>query len=490
MTRKRPSLTVLAVVAAITMSLALGLPVAANIYLSSGDSAQVSYTNGDGVNVRSGPGYTAGILTTLNEGAQYVIHGGPVTLDDGSTWFDGSAATSDGYVDGWIVADYLSEGGSGGAATSTSDSGSSGGSVALANAAATAVVSGTEGNGLRLRDGGSTDAAVLLVMPEGASVTILASGFSDSEGRLWSQVDYDGSRGYAASAYLAAGDASQGTSSDSTSVQPVANEPASGLAVGQRAAVSGTDGYGLNLRYEGRFSAGVMTVIAEGQVVTVLDGPVTDDSGSTWYQVDYSSSVGWANGGYLVATDAAPSTTPTTAGSEQPPAAQPPADPAPAAQPPADPTPAVEPTPADHPATAEPTPPAEQPVAPASGVGAAIVAEALNYVGYPYVWGGTTPSGFDSSGFVYYVMNKVVGNNFPRLYEGQTTQGIYVSPDQLQPGDLVYFQNTYKWGLSHGGIYIGGGQFVHASNETTGVIISNVWDSYWGPRYYTARRVN
>jgi hypothetical protein len=69
-----------AIVAAVTMSLAFGLPVAADLNLSIGGGAQVSYTNGDGVNVRTDPGYGAGIVSTLPEGFAVVVNDGPVTL--------------------------------------------------------------------------------------------------------------------------------------------------------------------------------------------------------------------------------------------------------------------------------------------------------------------------------------------------------------------------------------------------------------------------
>jgi cell wall-associated NlpC family hydrolase len=73
--------------------------------------------------------------------------------------------------------------------------------------------------------------------------------------------------------------------------------------------------------------------------------------------------------------------------------------------------------------------------------------------------------------------------------DGQVSSGTYVDANALQPGDLVFQQNTYQWGLSHVGIYIGNGQFINAANESTGVTISSLWDSYWGPRYCTARRI-
>ena len=123
-------------------------------------------------------------------------------------------------------------------------------------------------------------------------------------------------------------------------------------------------------------------------------------------------------------------------------------------------------------------------------IGQQIAATAMKYLGAPYVWGGTTPSGFDCSGFVYFVVNQVLGNNsFSRSMSDQVLAGIPVSPNDLQPGDLVFQQNTYQWGLSHAGIYIGNGQFINAGDESTGVTISDLWDNYWGPRFLTARRI-
>jgi cell wall-associated NlpC family hydrolase len=116
-----------------------------------------------------------------------------------------------------------------------------------------------------------------------------------------------------------------------------------------------------------------------------------------------------------------------------------------------------------------------------------LVNVATQYVGTPYRFGGASPAGFDCTGFVMFVYSQF-GISLPRNEAGQLNSGPQVSPDDLQPGDVVVFANTYRAGLSHTGIYVGDGKFVHAANERTGVIISNLWDSYWGPRFVGASR--
>src|SRR5207253_3759026 len=93
---------------------------------------------------------------------------------------------------------------------------------------------------------------------------------------------------------------------------------------------------------------------------------------------------------------------------------------------------------------------------------------ALHYLGVPYVWGGASPAGFDCSGLVMYVYAQV-GVALPHYAAAQYALGTPVSPDQLQPGDLVFFD-----GLDHVGIYIGGGQFVHAPHTGDVVKISSL----------------
>lgn len=111
-----------------------------------------------------------------------------------------------------------------------------------------------------------------------------------------------------------------------------------------------------------------------------------------------------------------------------------------------------------------------------------LISEAKKYIGVPYVWGGTSPNGFDCSGFLHYVFLKQ-GQSIPRTVETIWNAGTSVSSPQK--GDLVFFE-TYKAGSSHAGIYLGNNQFIHAGTST-GVTISDMNNSYWKPRYLGAK---
>lgn len=118
--------------------------------------------------------------------------------------------------------------------------------------------------------------------------------------------------------------------------------------------------------------------------------------------------------------------------------------------------------------------------------GKEVVAKAAKYKGVPYVFGGTTPKGFDCSGYVQYVF-KDCKAELPRLADEQALKGVFVTQRQLRPGDLVFF-TTYLPGASHVGIYAGSGKFWSASSSR-GVVLSSLQDDYWKSRYYGARRV-
>lgn len=118
-----------------------------------------------------------------------------------------------------------------------------------------------------------------------------------------------------------------------------------------------------------------------------------------------------------------------------------------------------------------------------------IIETGKKYIGVRYSFGGSSPKGFDCSGFTSYVF-KQNGITLPRATTGQATVGTKVSKSDLQAGDLVIFSNTYKKGPSHVGIYIGGGQFIHASSTRSGgVIISDINSAYYTNHFSYGRRV-
>lgn len=115
-----------------------------------------------------------------------------------------------------------------------------------------------------------------------------------------------------------------------------------------------------------------------------------------------------------------------------------------------------------------------------------LISSSFQYVGVPYWFGGTTPRGFDCSGFTRYVFSQV-GINLPRMADGQFAVGKPVATERLRPGDLVFFE-TYEPGPSHVGIYIGNSQFISATSSR-GVVVADLFGYYWGERYIGARRV-
>lgn len=115
-----------------------------------------------------------------------------------------------------------------------------------------------------------------------------------------------------------------------------------------------------------------------------------------------------------------------------------------------------------------------------------IITTSMDYIGVPYVFGGTTPSGFDCSGYVQYVFAHA-GISLPRTADVQYEVGTPVSTAELVPGDLVFF-TTYTYGASHVGIYVGDGNFIHASSSR-GVTISSLSQAYYSSHYIGARRI-
>ena len=118
-----------------------------------------------------------------------------------------------------------------------------------------------------------------------------------------------------------------------------------------------------------------------------------------------------------------------------------------------------------------------------------LVSRAMNYLGTPYRYGGTSPkTGFDCSGFVYYLYGAVFGQRIPRMPHEMVREGTPVARGDLQRGDLVLFghRGTY----THIGIYAGNDQFVHATHRGSPVMVTHLDSDYFRTRYITAVRLS
>ena len=122
-----------------------------------------------------------------------------------------------------------------------------------------------------------------------------------------------------------------------------------------------------------------------------------------------------------------------------------------------------------------------------SGSRSNVISYAYNFIGRPYVWGAEGPRSFDCSGFTKYVY-KAFGVNLPHYTGSQIGEGSSVLRRNLKQGDLVFF-NTDGSSVSHVGLYIGDGDFIHASSGSRKVTVSNLGQSYYKSKYVGARRI-
>lgn len=406
---------------------------ASAVIFPGGQTATIANTGGDGVRFRSAPSKGADVQATVAEGSIVLITNGPKDAE-GVSWYQVQYAGQSG----WIDADYI-------------------GARKLTNYAA---VTFTDGDGVRLRDNTDTGANVIGMVPEGAIVLIVEGPRFNTDGTPWYHVNHAGKHGYLMGTFLVPTNAPPDLKTTKSNDAPITQAP--DVTNGDRVKVVNTDNAGLRLRDNAGYSGDVLTILDEGAVLTVTGKPTTDTKGNGWVPVTFDGTTGFVVGPFLSKTgDAATKKTPL-------------------APPPS----------ANNNQQGQSAAPAPQSApAVATSMGSKLVGEAMKYVGSPYVWAGASPSGFDCSGFVMYIVQKMAGQNISHSIGQQASSGQYVSKDNLQPGDLVFFANTYTAGLSHAGIYIGGGRFVHAENEGTGVVVSNINGGYYGPKYYTARRM-
>ena len=123
-----------------------------------------------------------------------------------------------------------------------------------------------------------------------------------------------------------------------------------------------------------------------------------------------------------------------------------------------------------------------------TATGSQILAKAQSYLGTPYAYGGASPSGFDCSGFVYYVYG-TFGISVGRTPAAQASAGSQVDKSSLQVGDIVLFAGTAGSGITHAGIYAGNGQFIHSPNSRSTVSYSDLTSGYWSEHFYCGIRV-
>ena len=403
-----------------------------------------------GVNVRENPNMDAAVVAVLDQGQQAVV------LSQEGDWY---RVSCDG-VNGFVSTDYMS----------LEQEGQAQLGYGLIKCAAA-----------NIRSSADTESAPVASLEEEEVVTI--TGVTDG----WYQVDVNGSTGYVRSDL----------------VDPTAEIPAEKIydyAVIQCAAA--------NLRSEPDSTATKTDVLYNGSLCTLLE------QDGDWYKVQYGNTTGYVLASLMSTTnDASDGSTNVEsynaivareqaeaeaaaakaqqAAATKPGASQPTSTPAQStpsndyvednSQEPAYEEPAYEEPAYEEPAYEEPSYD--------SGSSSSIVSVAQNYLGVPYVWGGTSPSGFDCSGFTQYVFRQC-GYSINRGAGGQVRNGVAVSRSELQPGDLVFFSEAYTIDdVSHVGLYIGNGQFIHAENPSTGVVITSLSSSWYDARYVGARRV-
>ena len=198
---------------------------------------------------------------------------------------------------------------------------------------------------------------------------------------------------------------------------------------------------------------------------------ITGQSGN-WYQINLDGEVGYVSSKYISDTKLPETTSRDGSSLEKIPAVT---------EPEQEETPVVDETPTTSEEVSTET---------TSGTtGAAVVEYAKQYLGYKYVSGGASPStGFDCSGFTSYVY-KHFGITLNRSSKDQIKNGVAVEKSDLQLGDIVLFNNDANTAIGHVGIYVGGDNFIHASNPSDGVKITSLSTSYYKTRYVGARRV-
>ena len=402
--------------------------------------------NASKVNLRKGPGVSHSIVAVGNQGDSAYVVG----IDNG--WYRVFFGSNECY----IRSDFLDLTGQAPAAgTTTPTPNASAGSSTTESTAATSTkqvygIAFVTGSGLRLRSDASTSSNTLASAGKGEVVVVL------EQSGEWYKVIYNLKEGYMHRDYLkvqTTGNAELGygvINGSSVNLRSSASASASKVAVGNK----GDKTYIVGVEngwYQVIFSGKVCFIRSDFLDLTQIP---YENKGASSSPIFFR---GGKSTGVELSASALKGTSTSTSSSGS----------------------ASSGSSSSSASTAKPS---------GSVTGNQIVETAKKYLGVPYVYGGTSPSGFDCSGLVYYVL-KAHGITVSRSSAAMYNCGTPISKSQLQPGDLVFFQGTYKSGISHVGIYVGNGQFIHSPQSGEVVSFANLNSDYYTSHYYGAIRV-
>ncbi len=428
----------IAAIGILVAALLLSGPVRSTVAATSivaGDTAIVVTTEGDLLALREGPGIDYQALTAFAAGTRLTVLDGPLVGDEGLSWY----RVSDGALSGWSAATWLAAD-DGTVATPSSAQQTVEGTTLTVSAA----------GGANLRDQPTLASEVILLIPQGATVTVRSAPVS-ADGYDWLLVRYGDISGWAASILLGGATATSGGTSASTSA-PATASAGGEITIGASVEVRGTDGYDLRIREGIGVAAPLFTTVPEGTILTIVNGPLADSGGALWYGVSTGSEYGWVLGLYL--TPAQRTATRALADTQR-----------------------LASLSVTKPLVSQPR------------RGQAIVAEALTHLDVPYVWGGSTPAnGWDCSGMVQWLYQTVWGLSLPRVTEDQWLVGTPVPRSQIEAGDIVFFYDTFGPGITHNGIALGDGRFIQARDTPYGTMISSLDEQRYIDHYAGARR--